>query len=125
MCSLSLDCGRFSRTGRVDGISAEVFTLQLFTSYPPSPLPLPATTPHTHIAPHTTASQIQVLFLLPDTGILVLCKQCPIFIVTLVHAQAAVSVVSPRKACDDPGGNSQASQNCAKERAVDQSCTLP
>lgn len=54
---------------------------------------------------------------------LVLCEQCPIFIIILIHTQAAFGVVSPCKASDHPGRNSQAPQNCAEERAVNQLCT--
>lgn len=78
-------------------------------------------------------SHTQVLFqilawachtFLPETSTIVLCKQCPIFIIIFIHTQAALGVVSPRKASDHPGRNSQAPQNCAKERAVNHLCIL-
>jgi len=111
----SLGCSSFSRMGHVERISAEL-----------SPVHIPAAV-HLFLFPSLSfpRSRYCLNFLLgpchvflPDTGTLVLCKQCPIFIVILIHTQAAVSVVSPRKACDHPGRNSQAPQNCAEERAV-------
>lgn len=118
----SLSCGDFSRTGHVDRISAELSPIHLlaavylFISSPPSP-------PRSSYCLKFLLGPCHVF--LPDTGALVLCKQRPIFIVILIHTQAAVSVVSPRKACDHPGGDSQAPQNCAEERAVNQLCVLP
>lgn len=118
----SLGCSSFSRTGHVDRISAELSPIHppaavYFFLFPPLSFP---------------RSRYCLKFLLgpchvflPDTGTLVLCKQCPIFVIILVHTQAAVSVVSPRKACDHPGRNSQTPQNCVEERAVNQLCILP
>lgn len=118
---LSLGCSSLSRTGLVDRISAElspITSLQLFYLFPFPCVSFP--TP-----------KYCLIFLLgpchtflPETSTIVLCKQCPIFIIILIHTQAALGVVSPRKASDHPSRNSQAPQNCAEERAVNHLCIL-
>lgn len=119
---LSLGCSSLSRAGLVDRISAElspVTSLQLCYLFP-----------FPHVSFPTSKYCVKFLLgpchvFLPDTSTLVLCKQCPIFIIIFIHTQAALGVVSPRKASDHPGGNSQAPQNCTEERAVDQLCIQP
>lgn len=120
---LSLGCSGLSRTGLIGRISAElspITSLQLFYLFP-----VP------HVSFPTSKYCLKFLlgpchvFFLPDMSSIVLCKQCPIFIIILIHTQAALGVVSPRKASDHPGRNSQAPQNCAEERAVNQLCILP
>lgn len=119
---LSLGCSSLSRTGPVGRISAElspVTSWQLFYLFPFPWVSFPT-------------SKYWLKFLLgpchvflPDTSTPLLCQQCPILIIIFIHTQVALGVVSPGEASDHPGGNSQAPQNCAEERAVRQLCTLP
>ena len=78
----SLGCDNFSRTGHAYRISAELSPIHLPAAvylfhFPPLPLP---------------RSRYCLKFLLgpchvflPDPGAFVLCKQCPIFIIILIH----------------------------------------
>lgn len=118
----SLGCSDVSRTGLVERISAELSPVYLSAAVNSLFSPL-LSLPRFRYGLKFLLGPCHVF--LPDTGTFVLCKQSPIFIVILIHTQAAVSVVSPCKACDHPGRNSQAPQNCAEKRAVNQLSILP